>query len=351
VSRSGPDPDGDRETDRDPEPDPDRDPDRSGLGDPTLAEVLAIVRSAVPETPQFAWPLLGAAVGTEVWVKHEQCTPTGAFKVRGGLVYVERLRRRDPHVAGLISATRGNHGQSIAFAGARAGLPVTIVVPTNNSTEKNASMVGFGAELIVHGDDFQAAREFAADVAAERGLHMVPSYHPDLVAGVSTYAHELFAAAGELDAVYVPIGLGSGISGVLAARDALGLGTAVVGVVSERADAYARSVESGQLVSTESADTIIDGVACRVPDPQAFAVIAAGVSHLVRISDDESAAAMRLMFRTTHHLPCPSGAASLAGLWQERHRWPGRRVGVIMTSSNVDTDVAAQVLAGTTPST
>jgi threonine dehydratase len=319
------------------------------LTEAQLAAAVDLVGRHVAPTPQFAWGLLADEVGCEVWVKHENCTPTGAFKVRGGVVHVQRLLEAQPTVPGLISATRGNHGQSIAFAGRTHGVPVTIVVPEGNSIEKNAAMVGFGAELVVHGDDFDAARDHAGELAAARGLRMVPSFHPDLVAGVATYAKELFDAAGPLDAVYVPVGLGSGICGVIAVRDLLGLPTEVIGVVSERAPGYALSFAAGTVVATDSARTIIDGVAVRTPDPDALDVIRRGASRIVQISDDDASAAVRLMFRTTHHLACPSGAAALAGLWNERERWSGGRVAVILTSGNVDTAVAAQILAGTTP--
>ena len=316
----------------------------------TLAHAQAVVYRSMGPTPQYAWPLLTEALGAEVWVKHENATPTGAFKVRGGLVYVDRLVRERPEVRGIVSATRGNHGQSLAFAGRQHGLPVVIVAPRTNSPEKNASMVGFGAELVLHGEDFQESREHAAIVAAERGYEAVPSYHADLVAGVATYAAELFEAAGELDAVFVPIGMGSGVNAVIAVRDLLGLPTEVIGVVSEGAPATALSFEAGHVVSTVTANTLIDGVACRQPDPESIAATIAGASRIVRVSDRAATDAMRLCFRTTHQLPCPSGAAALAALIGEHERWAGRRVAVVMTSSNVDTDVAAEVLAGGTPS-
>ena len=315
----------------------------------TLAQAREIVYRSMPPTPQYAWPLLAEALGAEVWVKHENATPTGAFKVRGGLVYVDRLVRERRHVRGIVSATRGNHGQSLAFAGRQHGLPVVIVAPRTNSPEKNASMVGFGAELILHGDDFQESREHSAVVAAERGYEAVPSYHADLVAGVATYAAELFGTAGAVDAVFVPIGMGSGVNAVIAVRDLLGLPTEVIGVVSEEAPATALSFEAGHVVSTATANTLIDGVACRQPDPESIAATIAGASRIVRVSDRAATDAMRLCFRTTHQLPCPSGAAALAALMGEHERWAGKRVAVIMTSSNVDTDVAAEVLAGGTP--
>ena len=323
----------------------------------TLEELRAaqeVVRHRVPPTPQYRWPLLEAEVGAaEVWVKHENHTPAGAFKVRGGLVYVDRLRRERPHVQGLISATRGNHGQSMAIAGVSAGLSVTIVVPHGNSPDKNAAMRAWGADLIEHGHDFQAAREYAASLAEERGLEMVPSFHPDLVRGVASYALELFegvaAADGHLDTVYVPVGLGSGICGLITARDLLGLDTEIVGVVAERANATALSFAAGTAVSTDSADTFIDGVACRVPDPDAIAMIVQGASRIVEISEDECADAIRVLLRTTHNIAEPAGAAATAGLLRERGRVEGRRVATILCGGNLDAPLLTEILAGRTP--
>ncbi|MEO7370442.1 MAG: threonine dehydratase, partial [Ilumatobacteraceae bacterium] len=248
-----------------------------------FAEAAQIVGRHMSPTPQFAWPLLCEAIGTEVWLKHENCTPTGAFKVRGGLVYIDRLVRERASVRGVVAATRGNHGQSIAFAGRAAGVPVTIVVPHGNSPDKNAAMRGFGAELIEHGHDFQAAREYSVMLAQERELEAVPSFDRDLCRGVATYAHELFSAAGQLDAVYVPVGLGSGICGVITIRDLLGLDTEVIGVVAERAPATALSFAAGAPVSTDTAGTFIDGIATRVPDPAAIEIIVRGAARIVQI--------------------------------------------------------------------
>ena len=303
----------------------------------------------MPPTPQYVWPLLAGQLGAEVWVKHENHTPTGAFKVRGGLVYAERLRTGRPGGKGIVSATRGNHGQSLAFAGRAAGIGVTIVVPEGNSPDKNAAMQGFGAELIVHGHDFQAAREHASTVGAERGLETVPSYHPDLVLGVATYAQELFGAAGELDAVYVPVGMGSGISGLIGVRDLLGLRTEVIGVVAEEAPATARSVAAGRVVATDTADTFVDGVACRVPDADAISVICAGAARILTISEDDAAEATRILFATTHNVAEPAGALALAGLLAERSRVAGKRVAVIQTGGNADVGLLLQGLEGHTP--
>src|SRR5271169_2119531 len=265
----------------------------------TLADVeaaLPIVRAAMPPTPQYRWPLLCARVGAEVFVKHENHTPIGAFKLRGGLVYVERLKRERPHIKGVVSATRGNHGQSLAFAAQRAGLSVAIVVPHDNSPEKNAAMRGFGAELIEFGQDFDEAKGHAAEIAAKRCYEFAPSFHRDLVIGVATYAHELFTAVADLDTVYVPIGLGSGISGVIGVRDALGLKTRVVGVVAKRANAYAMSFAAGHVVTTNSAFTFADGMAVRVPDETALAIMQHGVERIIEVSDDDIADAIRIYF-------------------------------------------------------
>jgi threonine dehydratase len=284
-----------------------------------------------------------------VWVKHENHTPTGAFKVRGGLVYADRLRTHRPEVRGIVSATRGNHGQSLAFAGRASGLRVTIVVPHGNSQDKNAAMRGFGAEVIEHGHDFQAALEYSVDLATDCGFESVPPYHPDLVLGVATYALELFDGVGELDTVYVPVGMGSGISGLIRVRDLLGLHVDIVGVVAEEAPAIARSFAAGQVVATETAHTFADGVACRVPDPAAVQVIVAGAARIIAVSEEAVAGAMRTLFATTHNAAEPAGAVALAGLLAERDIVQHRRIGIIQTGGNVDTDMFATVLAGQTP--
>ena len=311
-----------------------------------VEDAAAIVYAAMPPTPQYAWPLLAGRTGCEVWVKHENHTPTGAFKVRGGLVYMDRLKRDRREVAGVISATRGNHGQSIAMAGARAGIAATIVVPEGNSVEKNAAMRAFGAELVEAGHDFDAARETAMRLAGERGLSMVPSFHRDLVCGVATYALELFRAAPLLDTVYVPIGLGSGICGTIAVRDALGLSTKVVGVVSTEAPAYALSFAAGKVVATNSADTMADGMAVRGPDAAALEIILKGADRIVEVSDAEIATAMRAYYEDTHQLTEGAGAAALAALLQERERMAGKRVGLILSGGNIDRPLYLRALAG-----
>ena len=310
-----------------------------------IEAAAALVHAAMPPTAQYAWPLLSRRTGCETWVKHENHTPTGAFKVRGGLVYMDRLKRRSPHTGGVVSATRGNHGQSIALAAARNGIAATIVVPHGNSVEKNAAMRAFGAELVEAGSDFDAAREAAMKLAGERGLAMVPSFHRDLVAGVASYALELFRIAPPLDTVYVPIGLGSGICGTIAVRDALGLGTKVVGVVSTEAPAYALSFATGRVVATNSADTMADGMAVRGPDQEALDVILKGADRICQVSDAEVMAAMRAYYEDTHQLTEGAGAAPLAALLQERERLGGKRVGLILSGGNIDRALYLRALA------
>jgi threonine dehydratase len=314
-----------------------------------LEDVIPLVCASVPPTPQYAWPLLKAHIGVEVVVKHENHTPIGAFKVRGGIVYFDRLKRERPQVQGIVTATRGNHGQSLAFAGARAGVAVTIVVPHGNSIEKNAAMRAFGAELIEHGRDFDEARESAIQVASKRGLEYAPSFHRDFVIGVATYAHELFSAVADLDTVYVPIGLGSGICGVIRTRDALGLKTKIVGVVSEAANTYLRSFAAGHIVATNSALTFADGMAVRVPDATALEVIRKGAERIVEVTDDEIAESIRSIYSATHNCAEGAGAAALAALMKERAELQGRRVAVILTGQNIDRAWMQTVLAGGTP--
>src|ERR1700687_66102 len=301
-----------------------------------LERAHGIVGAAMPPTPAYAWPLLSERLDASVIVKHENQTPTGAFKVRGGLVYVDRLKRERPHSAGLISATRGNHGQSLAFAASRYGVPVTIYVPHGNSVEKNRAMRAFGADLVEHGEDFQAAREEAERHARRDGLEFVPSFHPDLVTGVATYALELFRNAGDLDVLYVPIGQGSGICGCILARDLLGLGTESAGVQSTEAPSYALSFAAGTVVMTNSSNTLADGMATRVPDPDALAIIRKGASRIVQVTDDEIAAAIRAYWTDTHNLAEGAGAAALAAALQDKPRIRGKRVGLILSGGNID---------------
>jgi threonine dehydratase len=312
----------------------------------TLEAAAQLVHRVIPPTPQICWPLVCQRAEAEVWVKHENHTVAGAFKVRGGLVYMEALKQREPWVAGVITATRGNHGQSVAFAAKRAGLRSVIVVPHGNSREKNAAMRALGAELIECGSDFQEAYEHAARLAQAERLHFVPSFDAALVAGVASYALELFSAVANFDAVYVPIGMGSGICGVIAVREALGLRTEVVGVVASGAPAYALSYAAGRPIATESALTIADGIACRVPDPEALEIIGKGASRVATVTDDEIGAAMRHLFSDTHNAAEGAGAAALAALLKERDRMRGRRVALILSGGNVDREVFAETLNG-----
>lgn len=303
-----------------------------------LEHACALVHTHFPGTPQYAWPLLARRAGAEVWVKHENHTPIGAFKVRGGLIYMDRLRRERPEVRGVASATRGNHGQSLAYAGARAGVPVTIVVPHGNSVEKNAAMRAFGARLIEHGADFEAAREAAARIAGDEGLEFAPSFARDLILGVATWALELFRGAPPLDLLYVPIGLGSGICGAILTRDLLGLRTEIVGVQAAGAASYVRSLAEGHPVTLNSANTQADGIATRQPDPDAFAIIRRGASRIITVIDDEIAQAVRALWEDTHNLAEGAGAAPLAALLQERAILKGRRAGMVLSGGNIDLD-------------
>ncbi|MEJ0018910.1 MAG: threonine dehydratase [Acetobacteraceae bacterium] len=303
---------------------------------PELEAALALVHANFPGTPQYAWPLLAQRCGAEVWVKHENHTPTGAFKLRGGLVYAERLRRERPEVRGIVSATRGNHGQSLACAGRQYGIAVTVVVPHGNSVEKNAAMRAFGARLVEHGDDFEMAREEASRLAVAEALEFAPSFAPDLVKGVATYALELFRNAPPLDALYVPIGLGSGICGAIMVRNLLGLDTEIIGVQAAGAPAYARSFDEGRIVALNRAETLADGVAVREPDAAAFAIIRAGAARIVTVTDDAIADAIRCYWTDTHNLVEGAGAAPLAALLQEKARMAGKRVGVVASGGNID---------------
>jgi threonine dehydratase len=310
-----------------------------------LERAARMVYQTLGPTPQFAWPLLGAELNADVWVKHENFTPTGAFKVRGGLVYFHELLAAGPRPAGVISATRGNHGQSVGYAARKNKVAATIVVPHGNSLEKNAAMRALGVELIEHGTDFQESREYAARLAIERGLHMIPAFHPHIVRGVATYALELLRGVPDLATVYVPIGQGSGISGMIAARDALGLKTEIVGVVSAHAPAYKLSFESRKAVEHAVTTELADGMACRVPDAAALDIIWRGAARVLEVTDAEVAAAMRLYFSATHSTAEGAGAAPLAAALQERARNGGKRIAVVLTGGNVDRDVFARVLA------
>jgi threonine dehydratase len=304
-----------------------------------LERAVDVVHGAMPPTPAHAWPLLSERLGAHVIVKHENHTPAGAFKVRGGLTYVDRLKRERPETRGLISATRGNHGQSVAFAGRRHGLPVTIYVPHGNSVEKNRAMKAFGAHLVEHGADFQEAREEAYRRAEIEGLHIVPSFHRNLVLGVATYALELFRAAPDLDTLYVPIGQGSGICGCITVRDLLGLKTEIIGVQSTLAPSYALSFAARAVVNTNSSNTLADGMATRNPDAEALAIILKGASRIVEVTDEEIAAAIHALWTDTHNLAEGAGAAALAAALQEKIPLRGKQVGLVLSGGNIDFDL------------
>jgi threonine dehydratase len=314
---------------------------------PTYEELLgatAIVRRVMAQTPTYTWPLLNGRAGAEVWVKHENHSPVGAFKLRGAMVYMDWLAREHPDVKGVIAATRGNHGQGVARAAAHYGLTTTIVVPHGNSREKNRAMQALGAELIEHGEDFQSSLEYALGLAEERGLHPIPSFHPLLVQGTGTYALEMFQAAPELDAVYVPIGLGSSICGVMAAKAALKLDTKIVGVVAAASPSYALSFRAGHVVTHAAGTRIADGLACRVPNAKALEMIVQGVDHIVEVTDEEIAQAMRAIYEDTHNIAEGAGAAAVAGVLKEREQISGGRVGAVLTGGNVDREMFVEAL-------
>lgn len=311
-----------------------------------LESAAAVVYRSMTPTPQYAWPLLAARLGTRVWAKHENHTPIGAFKIRGGLVYFDTLLRSGETVKEAISATRGNHGQSVSVAASRAGIKPTIVVPFGNSVEKNAAMRAFGAELIEHGADFQEAKEYAQALADERGAHMVPSFHPLLVRGVASYSLELQKAVPDLDVIYVPIGQGSGVCGMIAAREALGGKAEVVGVVSRKAPAYALSFEQRRAISHEATTQLADGMACRVPDEASLEVLWRHLARVVTVEDEEVAEAMRVIYSATHNVVEGAGAAAFAAALQEQDKLRGKNVAVVFSGGNVDRDIFAGVLGG-----
>jgi threonine dehydratase len=315
---------------------------------PSLDQIRAaqsVVYRHMPPTPQYTWPLVNQRLGAEAWIKHENHTPVGAFKLRGALIYADWLRQSEPKLEGLVAATRGNHGQGVATAARLLGLKAAIVVPFGNSKEKNRAMRAQGAELIEYGHDFQASLEYARDLARQRGFAMVDSFHERLVMGTATYALELFEAAPALDAVYVPIGLGSSICGVSAARNALGLATKVVGVVAALSPSYALSFKEHKVVEAPANTAIADGLACRVPAAQAMEIIWQNVDHIVEVSDTEIASAMRALYEDTHNVAEGAGAAALAGALMERDAVAGKRIGIVLTGGNVDSDQYRQVLA------
>jgi len=316
---------------------------------PTLPDIEAaaqVVYQSFQATPQYRWGTLSQRLGTDCWVKHENHTPVGAFKIRGGLTYFDQLRQRGDMPREVVSATRGNHGQSMGWAARAHGVACSIVVPRGNSTEKNDAMRVLGVNLIEHGEDFQAAREHAMHLATERGAHMVPSYHKDLLRGVSTYWWEFFQAAPQLDVVYVPIGQGSGACSAIAAKLALGHRARIVGVVSAHATTYADSIMAGRVVESAVTTELADGMACRIADPAALQVLMAHLDHVVKVSDDEVARAMRWLFTDTHNVAEGAGAASFAAAWQERDQLKEQVVGTTLCGGNVDSATFARILTG-----
>lgn len=315
-----------------------------------LLEASETIYQKMAPTPQIQWPLLSETLGTELWVKHENHTPTGAFKIRGGITHIDWLKQSKPSCRGIVTATRGNHGQSQARAATALGIKAKIVVPHGNSVEKNKAMNAFGAELIIHGQDFDTAKVEAARLAEIEQLELVPAFHPQLVLGVSTYALELLKSISGLDIIYVPIGCGSGICGLIQARDLLGLNTKIVGVVSTEADAAKQSFERGQLITSQSAHTFADGMAVREPIPEAFEIYATGADKVISVSDEEIANAMRLYYTCTHNIAEGAGAASLAAALQERHTLRGKKIAVILSGANIDMTLYQEVLSGNCPS-
>lgn len=314
---------------------------------PTLSEIeaaKALIRPHIHETPAYRWPLLEAGLGCSLWLKHENHTPVGAFKIRGGLVYMDELKRQQPEVRGVIAATTGNHGQSIAFAARLNGLRSVIVVPHGNNPEKNTAMRSLGAELIEHGCEFQEALEFSRELAVKEGLHAVPSFHPWLVRGVATYALELFRAVADLDVVFVPIGLGSGFCGIAAAREALGLKTKIIGVVSEHAPAYALSFQQRQFVEQSSTTRVAEGVACKTPNKDALEHVIRHAHEIVTVNDDEAVAAMREIIQATHNIAEGAGALAYAALKKQRDAWQGKRVACVLTGGNASMGMLREAL-------
>ena len=314
---------------------------------PTLCKIeaaKALIRPHIRETPTYRWPLLEAGLGCELWLKHENHTPVGAFKIRGGLVYMDELKRLQPEVRGVIAATTGNHGQSIAFAAKLNGLRAVIVVPHGNNPEKNAAMRSLGAELVEHGREFQEALEYSRELAAQEGLHAVPSFHPWLVRGVATYALELFHSVADLDVVFVPIGLGSGFCGIAAVREALGLKTKIIGVVSEHAPAYALSFQQGKWVEQTSMTRAAEGVACSKPNRDALEHVIQHAHDIVTVSDDEAVAAMREIIQATHNIAEGAGALAYAALKKQRDAWEGKRVACVLTGGNASMEMLTRAL-------
>ncbi len=309
-----------------------------------IAEAQKLVYKLMLPTPQISWPLINQKLEASVWIKHENHTPIGAFKARSAVFYAAQLFRSRNEIKGMITATRGNHGQSVALASQRFNVPVTIVVPHGNSVEKNAAMRSQGACLIEFGSDFQESREHAQKLSQEQGLHFVPPFHRDIVTGVATYWMELFTAVPDLDAVYAPIGMGSGICAACAVRNGMKLKTKIIGVAAEGAPAYALSYQAGRSIAAAVTTLIADGMACRLPDDDALEIIQENVDRMVTVSDEEIRNAMRIYFSDTHNVIEGAGAASLAGALKEKNSLRGKRIALVATGGNVDRDVFAKVL-------
>jgi threonine dehydratase len=314
-----------------------------------LESVFPIVRQLVPETPSYSWPLLQQRFGFEIVVKHENHTPIGAFKARSSITFIQKHIATHGKPKGVISATRGNHGQSLALAARTLGIPAILVVPEGNAEGKNRAMQAFGAELIVDGRDFDISRRTAVRISHERNFLMVPSFHKNIVLGVATYALEFFRKHSDLDVVYVPVGMGSGACALITVRDLLGLRTEIVPVVSENAPAYKLSHEAGKIITTETARTFADGMACREPVQDALDILLKGAERIVAVSDDEIADATRIMFSDTHNLPEGAGAAALAALKKDAHLLKGKKTGIILSGGNIDESSVQTILSGTTP--
>jgi threonine dehydratase len=313
-----------------------------------IRDAQAIVYRYLPPTPQYCWPLVNKRLGSEAWIKHENHTPVGAFKIRGALLYITWLRETQPALSGVVAATRGNHGQGVAMAARLNGLKCVIVVPYGNSLEKNRAMIAQGAELVERGHDFQDSLEFAHSLAAERGYAIVPSFHEKLVLGTATYALEFFQGTPALDVVYVPIGLGSSICGVSAVRNALGLNTEIVGVVAAGSPSYSLSFSHRQIIEAPAATELADGLACRKPNVEAMKIIWQNVSRIVEVTDTEIEFAMRTIYHDTHNVAEGAAASPMAAAIREGHINAGNRIGIVLTGGNVDTPVFARVLAGET---
>jgi threonine dehydratase len=316
---------------------------------PSLTEIheaQAFVHRFMPPTPQFCWPLVSDRLGCETWIKHENHTPVGAFKIRGALLYMDWLRQTKPEGKGVVAATRGNHGQGVATAARLNGLKCVIVVPYGNSVEKNRAMIAQGADLVEHGHDFQESLEFAQALASERGYTIIQSFHEKLVLGTATYALEFFEGVPQLDTVYVPIGLGSSISGVSAVRNALALKTEIVGVVAAASPSYSLSFAQHQIVEAPSVTALADGLACRKPNSDAMEIIWQNVSRIIEVTDDEIACAMRALYQDTHNVAEGAAASAMAGAIREKDANRGKRIGLILTGGNVDSAIFARVLSG-----